>query len=218
MASRASHDHAGGRGRVGDLAPLPLCRARQGRRARARSPCSVAAGLVRRRRRLSPPADPMPRDRARRRAGRGRHVRRQRQGASEPGLERPPPAVPRRPRRRPASRPTRSTPSCAPTCTSTTWAGTRCSSTGSWVPTFPNARYLLAGPSSSTGRRPTLPDGDDFFGDSVAPVRDAGSPTSSRSTTPRRGHPLRLDARAHAGSRLGRRRVRQESERSSPAT
>jgi glyoxylase-like metal-dependent hydrolase (beta-lactamase superfamily II) len=45
---------------------------------------------------------------------------------------------------------------------------------GKWVPTFPNARYLFARPEYEHWR--TTPDlfGDDVFGDSVAPIHEAG--------------------------------------------
>ena len=45
---------------------------------------------------------------------------------------------------------------------------------GNWVPTFTNARYLFARPEFEHGK--ATPDlfGDDVFGDSVAPIHDAG--------------------------------------------
>ena len=45
---------------------------------------------------------------------------------------------------------------------------------GNWVPTFTNARYLFAVPEFEYWK--TTPDlfGDDVFGDSVAPIHDAG--------------------------------------------
>ena len=45
---------------------------------------------------------------------------------------------------------------------------------GQWVPTFPNARYIFAAPEFEYWRATSYPDGDDIFGDSVAPVVDAG--------------------------------------------
>jgi glyoxylase-like metal-dependent hydrolase (beta-lactamase superfamily II) len=44
---------------------------------------------------------------------------------------------------------------------------------GRWVPTFPNARYVLAAPEFEYWKA-TTPGGDDVFGDSVAPVAAAG--------------------------------------------
>lgn len=46
---------------------------------------------------------------------------------------------------------------------------------GEWVPTFPNARYLFATPEYEHWRNePGLFEGEDVFGDSVAPVVEAG--------------------------------------------
>ncbi|MGH1491392.1 MAG: MBL fold metallo-hydrolase [Acidimicrobiales bacterium] len=46
---------------------------------------------------------------------------------------------------------------------------------GRWVPTFPNARYIFVDAEYSHWRdEPSLFDGEDPFGDSVAPVMDAG--------------------------------------------
>jgi len=45
---------------------------------------------------------------------------------------------------------------------------------GRWVPTFPNARYVFAAPEFEYWQATTYPDGDDIFGDSVAPIVDAG--------------------------------------------
>ena len=46
---------------------------------------------------------------------------------------------------------------------------------GTWVPTFPNARYLFAKAEFEHWRdEPGLFDGEDVFGDSVAPIVDAG--------------------------------------------
>jgi glyoxylase-like metal-dependent hydrolase (beta-lactamase superfamily II) len=45
---------------------------------------------------------------------------------------------------------------------------------GRWVPTFPNARYVFTEPEFEYWRATSYPDGDDIFGDSVAPVVDAG--------------------------------------------
>ena len=45
---------------------------------------------------------------------------------------------------------------------------------GQWVPTFPNARYLLAQPEFEYWQATVLPDGDDYFSDSVAPLGEAG--------------------------------------------
>ena len=45
---------------------------------------------------------------------------------------------------------------------------------GRWQPTFPNARYVFAQPELEYWRDTTYPDGDDIYGDSVAPVVDAG--------------------------------------------
>jgi glyoxylase-like metal-dependent hydrolase (beta-lactamase superfamily II) len=45
---------------------------------------------------------------------------------------------------------------------------------GQWVPTFPNARYLFTDPEfQHWSKEPDLM-GDDVFGDSVAPIADAG--------------------------------------------
>jgi glyoxylase-like metal-dependent hydrolase (beta-lactamase superfamily II) len=44
---------------------------------------------------------------------------------------------------------------------------------GHWVPTFPNARYLFSKPEFEYWQA-TAQGGDDIFGDSVAPVADAG--------------------------------------------
>jgi glyoxylase-like metal-dependent hydrolase (beta-lactamase superfamily II) len=45
---------------------------------------------------------------------------------------------------------------------------------GRWVPTFPNARYVFAAPEFEYWQAMTYADGDDVFGDSVAPIVDAG--------------------------------------------
>jgi glyoxylase-like metal-dependent hydrolase (beta-lactamase superfamily II) len=45
---------------------------------------------------------------------------------------------------------------------------------GRWVPTFPNARYLFARPEFDHWRATPYDHGDDVFGDSVAPIVDAG--------------------------------------------
>ena len=45
---------------------------------------------------------------------------------------------------------------------------------GAWRPTFPTARYLLARPEFEYWQATAYPDDDDVFGDSVAPVHDAG--------------------------------------------
>jgi glyoxylase-like metal-dependent hydrolase (beta-lactamase superfamily II) len=45
---------------------------------------------------------------------------------------------------------------------------------GQWVPTFPNARYVFAQPELEYWQATSYPDGDDIFGDSVAPVVAAG--------------------------------------------
>jgi len=45
---------------------------------------------------------------------------------------------------------------------------------GQWVPTFPNARYVFAQPELEYWQATTYPEGDDIFGDSVAPVLAAG--------------------------------------------
>ena len=46
---------------------------------------------------------------------------------------------------------------------------------GAWVPTFPNARYLFVEPEFDHWRdEPSLFEGEDVFGDSVAPIVDAG--------------------------------------------
>jgi glyoxylase-like metal-dependent hydrolase (beta-lactamase superfamily II) len=45
---------------------------------------------------------------------------------------------------------------------------------GRWVPTFPNARYLFATPEFDYWKATSYPEGDDIFGDSVAPVVEAG--------------------------------------------
>jgi glyoxylase-like metal-dependent hydrolase (beta-lactamase superfamily II) len=45
---------------------------------------------------------------------------------------------------------------------------------GQWVPTFPNARYVFAQPELEYWQATTYPEGDDIFGDSVAPVRRPG--------------------------------------------
>ena len=43
---------------------------------------------------------------------------------------------------------------------------------GRWQPTFPNARYVFAAPEFEYWQATSYPDGDDIFGDSVAPVAD----------------------------------------------
>ena len=45
---------------------------------------------------------------------------------------------------------------------------------GQWVPTFPNARYVFAQPELEYWQATSYPEGDDIFGDSVAPVVAAG--------------------------------------------
>ena len=45
---------------------------------------------------------------------------------------------------------------------------------GQWVPTFPNARYLFTDPEFEYWRDEPDLMGDDVFGDSVAPIADAG--------------------------------------------
>lgn len=45
---------------------------------------------------------------------------------------------------------------------------------GQWVPTFPNARYLFVAPEFEYWRDTAYPDDDQIFGDSVAPIVDAG--------------------------------------------
>ena len=45
---------------------------------------------------------------------------------------------------------------------------------GRWVPTFPNARYVFAAPEFEYWQAAEPMGGDDIFGDSVAPVADAG--------------------------------------------
>ena len=46
---------------------------------------------------------------------------------------------------------------------------------GKWVPTFPNARYLFVEPEYEHWRsEPSLFEGEDVFGDSVAPIVEAG--------------------------------------------
>jgi glyoxylase-like metal-dependent hydrolase (beta-lactamase superfamily II) len=45
---------------------------------------------------------------------------------------------------------------------------------GQWVPTFPNARYVFARPELEYWQATSYPEGDDIFGDSVAPVLAAG--------------------------------------------
>jgi glyoxylase-like metal-dependent hydrolase (beta-lactamase superfamily II) len=45
---------------------------------------------------------------------------------------------------------------------------------GRWVPTFPNARYVFAQPELEYWQAMSYPEGDDIFGDSVAPVVAAG--------------------------------------------
>jgi glyoxylase-like metal-dependent hydrolase (beta-lactamase superfamily II) len=44
---------------------------------------------------------------------------------------------------------------------------------GEWVPTFPQARYVLAGPEVDYWQRTAYPDGDPIFADSVEPVLKA---------------------------------------------
>ena len=107
---------------------------------------------------------------------------------------------------------TRSTRWCARTCTSTTSAGTRCSSTASGCRPSRAPRYLLAQPEFEYWQATTIPDGDDYFSDSVAPLGEAGVvDLVRRRPCRRRGHPLRLDARPHSGSCVGRRRVRRRA-------
>ncbi len=45
---------------------------------------------------------------------------------------------------------------------------------GSWVPTFPNARYLFVEPEYEHWSRTPDANGDDYFGDSIRPISDAG--------------------------------------------
>ncbi len=45
---------------------------------------------------------------------------------------------------------------------------------GRWEPTFPNARYIFATPEFEYWQATSYPDGDDIFGDSVAPIVAAG--------------------------------------------
>jgi glyoxylase-like metal-dependent hydrolase (beta-lactamase superfamily II) len=45
---------------------------------------------------------------------------------------------------------------------------------GAWVPTLPNARYHFAAPEFDYWRQTAYADDDDIFGDSVAPIADAG--------------------------------------------
>jgi glyoxylase-like metal-dependent hydrolase (beta-lactamase superfamily II) len=45
---------------------------------------------------------------------------------------------------------------------------------GKWVPTFPNARYLFARPEYEHWKATPDASGDDIFGDSVAPIVEAG--------------------------------------------
>jgi len=45
---------------------------------------------------------------------------------------------------------------------------------GHWLPTFPDARYVLAGTEVDYWQRTAYPDDDPIFADSVAPVLDAG--------------------------------------------
>src|SRR6266850_3315501 len=45
---------------------------------------------------------------------------------------------------------------------------------GHWVPTFPQARYVLAAPEVDYWQRTAYPDEDPIFGDSIAPILDAG--------------------------------------------
>lgn len=45
---------------------------------------------------------------------------------------------------------------------------------GQWVPTFPNARYLFARPEFEHWKSTPDDSGDDIFGDSVAPIAEAG--------------------------------------------
>jgi glyoxylase-like metal-dependent hydrolase (beta-lactamase superfamily II) len=45
---------------------------------------------------------------------------------------------------------------------------------GRWEPTFPTARYLYARPEFEYWQATAYPEGDDIFGDSVAPVHAAG--------------------------------------------
>jgi glyoxylase-like metal-dependent hydrolase (beta-lactamase superfamily II) len=45
---------------------------------------------------------------------------------------------------------------------------------GRWLPTFPGARYVLAGTELDYWQRTAYPGGDPIFADSIAPVLDAG--------------------------------------------
>jgi glyoxylase-like metal-dependent hydrolase (beta-lactamase superfamily II) len=45
---------------------------------------------------------------------------------------------------------------------------------GRWVPTFPQARYVFAAPEVEYWERTAYPEDDNIFGDSVAPVLEAG--------------------------------------------
>ena len=92
-----------------------------------------------------------------------------------PVLEHAAGLVPRRHDRRRAFRRSRSTRWCVRTCTTTTSGGTRHSSTASWVPTFPNARYLLARTEWEHAlERIRIPDTTTVLADSVRPIFDAG--------------------------------------------
>ena len=146
-------------------------------------------------------AHPVPRHRHRRHAHRRRHLRRQRQGAGQPGLA-PISSCPSWPTSPPpGSRPTRSTPSiCTHLHVDHVGWNTRLVD-GRWVPTFPNARYVLAGPSSSTGSATAYPDDDDVFGDSVAPI------ARRRSGRPRRRRPSRRPTASASIPRPGTRPV-----------
>ena len=146
-------------------------------------------------------------------------VRGQRQGPPQPRLEQPPAAVPRGPDRgglsagvdhrgglhAPARRPRR--------LEHAVW------STGSGCRPSPTPATCSPGRSTTTGRRAPDLYGDDVFGDSVAPIHDAGLADLVRGRPPHQRQRAgssrrRATPRAHLASSS----IRPASGRSSPAT
>ena len=110
-----------------------------------------------------------------------RHRRRQPQGpARTPGVEPPRHRLPRQPRRAQASAPRTSTSWSTPICTIDHVGWNTRLDDGHWVPTFPNATYLMPRARlrvlepRQRQPRPTGRGNQNVFEDSVAPVHQAG--------------------------------------------
>ena len=65
-------------------------------------------------------------------------------------------------------------PWCARTCTWTMWVGTRVWWTGRWVPTFPNARYLIGRTELEHWQAQEEGEQPEILADSVTPILEAG--------------------------------------------